>query len=159
MVKMEKLEKLISSLKKKKVSVALAESCSGGYASYLLTKIPGASKIFKGAIVVYSLDIKHKFFKIPSLILEENKGVSGGVALSLAKGVRKKFNADLGGAIVGFAGPKARKGVRVGTAFVAVKGKSDSILEKLIIPGNRNTIQKKASSALVDLLYEYVNKK
>ncbi len=100
------LKKLITALGKRKKSLALAESCSGGYASYLLTKTPGASAVFKGAVITYSLEAKNKFFKVPYPLLKKTQGVSKEVALKLAKEVRKKFNADIGASIVGFAGPE-----------------------------------------------------
>ena len=155
---MEKLEKLITKLKKKKVSISIAESCSGGYASYLLTKIPGSSKVFKGGIIVYSLDIKNKFFKIPFPLLEKSKGVSEEVSIVLAKKVRKQFNADLGCSIVGFAGPKAKKGIKIGTVFICLADKYLVLSKKIVIRGSRDTVRKKASNILIDLLIERMSK-
>jgi len=146
------LKKLIAALKKQKKSLALAESCSGGYASYLLTKIPGASAVFKGAIITYSLETKNKFFKVPSPLLTKTKGVSKEVALKLAAGVRKKFNADIGASIVGFAGPKPSR--RTGTIFIAFSDKNKEKVRKIIIKGNRDTVRKKASHLLIKLIYE-----
>ena len=161
---MEKSKKLILALKKRKKSVALAESCSGGYASYLLTKTPGASEVFKGAVVVYSLETKNKFFKIPSSLLKKTQGVSKEVAIKLAIGVRKKFNSDIGASIVGFAspehsrrtGPKTKKGIKVGTTFIAFSSKNKQKAKKIIIKGSRDIIRKKISARLIDLIYKAV---
>ena len=149
------LKKLIIALKEKKQTLALAESCSGGYASYLLTKIPGASLVFKGAIITYSLETKNKFFKVPSPLLTKTKGVSKEVALKLAAGVRKKFTADIGASIVGFAGPERSQ--RTGTIFIAFSDKSKEEVRKIIIKGNRDTVRKKASHFLMAFIYQILN--
>ncbi len=150
----KKLKKLIVALREKGQTLALAESCSGGYASYLLTKISGASEVFKGAVVVYSLDTKNKFFNIPYSLLEKTQGVSKEVALKLAKRVRKKFNSDIGTAIVGFAGPRAKKGIKVGTIFLAYSSKDKQKTKRIVIKGSRDIVRKKASTDLIDLVYK-----
>ncbi len=150
------LKKLITALGKRKKSLALAESCSGGYASYLLTKTPGASAVFKGAVITYSLEAKNKFFKVPYPLLKKTQGVSKEVALKLAKEVRKKFNADIGASIVGFAGPKAKKEEKVGTIFIAFSSKEKEEVKKVIIKGSRDFVRKKASTRLIELIYKSI---
>lgn len=151
--------KLISQLKKQKLSIALAESCSGGYASYLLTKTAGASEVFKGAIIVYSLSSKNKFFNIPLSTLKQTQGVSKNIAITLAKKVKKKFNTDIGAAIVGFAGPKAKKDIKVGTVFVGISLKKKILSKKIVIKGDRDQVRKKVSNILIDLLYKNITTK
>jgi len=150
----KKLKELIISLEEKGLTLALAESCSGGYASYLLTKISGSSKVFKGASIVYSLSSKTKLFNIASSLLEETQGVSKEVALKLATGVRKKFNSDIGASIVGFAGPGAKTKSQLGTTFIALASKNKQKIKKIIIKGDRDTVRKKVSAELINLLYE-----
>ena len=149
---MKKEEKLISQLRKQKLSIALAESCSGGYASYLLTKTAGASEVFRGAIIVYSLSSKNKFFSIPLNTLKPTQGVSKNIVITLAKKVKKKFNTDIGAAIVGFAGPKTKKGVKAGTVFIGISLAKKILSKKIVIKGSRDQVRKKASSTLIDLL-------
>ena len=158
-VKMNKLENLITWLKTKKITIAAAESCSGGYLSYLLTKTPGSSKIFKGSVVVYSLETKNKFFKIPLPLLKKSEGVSSKIAALLAKGTRKLFKVDIGLSLVGFAGPEAMKGIKKGTIFFAVADKNGGVVKKAIISGNRDYVRKKASQMVIDLLYRSLNSK
>jgi PncC family amidohydrolase len=148
------LEILINKLKKKNLTVAVAESCSGGYLSYLLTKVAGSSLIFKGAIVAYSLEAKNKFFKIPYSLLKKTQGVSQNIALFLASEVKKIFKSDFGLSLVGFAGPKARKGIKVGTVFLGLVNDKEKIVKKIIIKGERDTVRKKASMELIKLLYQ-----
>lgn len=154
MLSMIILNSLIKLLKRKKFSLAVAESVSGGYLAYLLTKTPGASSVFKGALIPYSLEAKNKFFKISPSLLKKTQGVSGEIALHLAKGVRKLFNADIGASLVGFAGPKAKKGVRVGTVFMGVADKKDIEVNKIVFKGTRDEVRKKASNLLIKLIYK-----
>lgn len=156
---MNTLKNLIAILKNKKKSLAVAESCSGGYLSYLLTKIPGSSKVFKGSIVVYSLEAKNKFFKIPLPLLKKTQGVSNEIALLLAKRVKKVFNSDIGVSLVGFAGPETKKGIKAGTVFMAVADKNGVISKKIVVKGNRDIVRKKASLYLIGLLYKHLTGK
>lgn len=150
----KKLKKIITILGKSKKTLALAESASGGYASYLLTKTPGASKVFKGAIIAYSLGSKSKFFKISHPSLLKTQGVSKKIALKLATGVRKKFNADIGASLVGFAGPQTKKGVKAGTTFIALCSRNKKIVKKIVVKGSSDTIRKKTSAHLINLIYK-----
>jgi len=151
---MSELKKLMRLLKKKKLTAAAAESASGGYLSYLLTNIPGSSKVFKGSIVCYSLWAKNKFFKIPVPLLKKTQGVSSDVALLLAKRVRKLFAADIGVSLVGFAGPQAQGDVRVGSVFMSVADKRGVSVKKALIKGTRDKVRKQSSLALVNFLYK-----
>ena len=149
---MNKLAKLIAILKKQKLTLAIAESCSGGYASDLLTQKAGSSKVFKGGLVVYSLEAKNEFFRIPFSILKKTQGVSKEIAATLAIKVRKKLDSDIGSSIVGFAGPVAPKGKK-GTVLIAISDKASTVLIETIIKGKREVVRKKASQLLIELLY------
>jgi len=147
---------LIKKLKRKKLTIAVAESCSGGYLSYLLTKIPGSSLIFKGSIIAYSSEAKNKFFKVPCSLLKKTQGVSEEIALLLAWKVKKIFKTDFGLSLVGFAGPKAKKGTKVGTVFLGLVDNKEKMVKKMIIRGKRDMVRRKASLKLIELLYERV---
>lgn len=150
LLKMEK--SLIKTLKKRKLTLAAAESCSGGYLSYLLTKTPGSSDVFKGGLITYSLDSKNKFFKIPSSLLKKTCGVSEEIASVLAEKVKNLFGTDLGVSIVGFAGPKVKKGAKKGTVFLGIADKKNVLVIEAIIKGNRDAVRKKVSQLLINLL-------
>lgn len=152
---MNSLDKLIALLKKKKMTIAVAESCSGGYLSYLLTKIPGSSQAFKGGFIPYSLEAKNKFFKIPLSLLKETQGVSKEIAILLAKKVRGLLKTDIGASLVGFAGPETKRGIKIGTVYIAVTDKTKTIVRKVTLKGNRDTVRKKASLLLIDLLLSH----
>jgi nicotinamide-nucleotide amidase len=145
-------ENIVEIFKKRKLSIAVVESCTAGYFSYLITKTPGSSQIFKGSIIAYSPQIKKKFFQISELSLKKSKGVSEEISLILAKKIRRLFNADVGVSIVGFAGPKSRKGVKVGTVFISIVDKNGAETRKIYIKGSRDVVRKKSSLFLINLL-------
>jgi nicotinamide-nucleotide amidase len=150
---MKNVEKLIKILRERNLSISCAESVSGGYLAYLLTKIPGSSQVFKGGLILYSLEAKHKIFKIPLALLKKTQGVSKEVAILLAKKVRALLKTDIGVSIVGFAGPQTKKGIKVGGVFMAVADKNGTVVKKITIKGKRDRVRKVASLALIDFLY------
>lgn len=151
-------ENVIQLLKRKKITISLVESCTAGYASYLLTKVPGSSKVFKGGIIPYTLEVKNKFFKIPLPLLKKTQGVSSSIALVLARDIRRLYKSDVGASVVGFAGPGARMGVKAGTTFIAVCSRTKARVKKIIIKGNRDMVRKRASMLLLAFVYENIKK-
>ena len=104
-------EKLVAILKENSLSIAAAESCTGGAFMAALVRVSGASDVFSGGIVAYSLDAKVKQLSVTRETLDEFDVVSEQVAGEMAIGARKKFGADIGIGITGYAGPS---GERVG---------------------------------------------
>lgn len=154
---MNRLKQLIVTLKNRNLAVATAESSSGGYLSYLLTKTPGSSKVFKGGLIVYSLESKNKLLRIPNPLLNKTKGVSSNIAVLLAKRTRQLFKVDIALSIVGFASSPARKGVKPGSIFIAIADKSKTTVKKIIIKGSRDHIRKQASLMAIKLLYKKIS--
>lgn len=106
----------------KKLTLACAESCSGGALSGRLTAIPGASAFFLGTVVAYANRFKEEFLQIAHPLIEEKGAVSAEVAAALAESVQKKSNASFGLAITGIAGPDGGTVEKpVGTVFIAIK--------------------------------------
>lgn len=149
-------EKLIKVLLREKLTLATAESVTAGYLSYLITKTPGSSQVFRGGIIAYSLRAKNKFFKIAMPKLEKSQGVSKEVAAALAERSKKLFGADIGAAVVGFAGPTAVKKSQVGTVFIAVSTRKKTTVKKLAISGSRDKVRKKASQTALTLIYDSI---
>lgn len=87
------------------LTLALAESCTGGEASAQLTSIAGASKIFRGGLVTYATSAKIQLLKVPKDMLEKKGPVSAEVAIAMANGAKKRFAADIAAAVTGLAGP------------------------------------------------------
>ncbi|MCF7916851.1 MAG: CinA family protein [Candidatus Omnitrophica bacterium] len=153
-MKLEK--KIFKTLTNKNLTLAAVESVTAGYLSYLLTKTPGSSNTFKGSFIVYALNTKNKLFKIPQVLLKKTEGVSPEIAAYLANSVRQKLNSDLGISIVGFAGPTAKKGKKVGTTFLAISNKEEIVVTSAVIDGNRDQIRKKAAKLAAEILYKHL---
>ena len=153
---MKKEKDLIVELKKLGLTLSLAESITGGYVSYLLTKIPGASNVLKASLVVYGLESKSILCSIDKYLLSKTQGVSEEVAAKLARYTAKKLKTDIGAAIVGFAGPSARSGVKIGTVYLAIYHKNKITAKKITLNGSRNNIRKKAACLFIDFIYEKV---
>lgn len=118
-------------LTQRKQTVALAESCTGGFIANRITNVPGASKIFRGGIVAYSNDAKQNLLGVRAETLEQHGAVSESVAREMAEGARKKFGADFGIAVTGIAGPAGGTKLKpVGTVFIALAGTFGTAAER-----------------------------
>lgn len=146
------IKRLIQKLRAKSLTLSAAESCTGGYLSYLLTQTPGSSHVFKGAVVVYSLQAKQQFFSLPKTLLKTTQGVSGQVARLLAQNCRKSFKTDIAISIVGVAGPESVKNFKPGTVFIAITTSKKTIVKKFIFKGTRDMVRKAAAKQAIGLL-------
>jgi nicotinamide-nucleotide amidase len=113
-------------LSQRGLTVACAESCTGGLAGHLITQVPGSSEYFKGSIVAYSNEIKEKLLNVSSLALKKHGAVSEQVAGAMLEGVLKMTGADVGIATTGIAGPSGGSEEKpVGTVWIAVGTMND----------------------------------
>lgn len=152
-------DKVTKSLISKDLSIAVAESCTAGYLSYLLTQTSGSSKVFRGAIVCYSLQSKRFFLKIPKTLLKSSQGVSKKVSSLLALRIKNLFNSDIGVAVVGFSGPQTKRGVKVGTTYIAIAYQNKLIAKKEVFSGSRDQVRKKSSNKALELIYSILKTK
>jgi len=152
--KMDKiLQQVHKKLIQKKKTVAVAESCTGGELSALLTKNAGASGYFLLGIIAYSNRNKEKLLKIPSRKIKEFGAVSKETAILMAKNIRIIARSDFGLSVTGIAGPKgATPGKPIGTLFIALANRKQVICKKLGLSGNRSKIRKQAVEAALRLL-------
>lgn len=122
---------VVAALSHRKQTLALAESCTGGFIAHQITNVPGASKMFSGGIVAYSNAVKQRFLGVRAETLKKFGAVSAAVAREMATGARKKFGADFAVAVTGIAGPTG--GTRrkpVGTVFIALAGPFGTAVER-----------------------------
>jgi len=152
------LEFLVSELlRERKQTLALAESCTGGYISSLFTAIPGASEIFKGAIVPYTNLSKHELLQVDESLFTTVGSVSKEVVLQLAQNVIKKFNSDYAISISGIAGPTGGTAEKpVGTVWVAVANKEKVITHKFQFGDNRQRNIIMTASAAISMLRKLI---
>ena len=147
----ESLEKTIGELlRKKKQTLAVAESCTGGYIGHLITSIAGSSDYFNGGIIAYANDIKTNVLKVDVSTLQTNGAVSKEVAEQMASGVRQRLKADFGIATTGIAGPTGGSNEKpVGTVWIAVATPDALVSEKFSFGDSRErTIRRAGLSAL-----------
>lgn len=146
-------------LKRRGQTVALAESCTGGLATQLLTTIPGSSRAVKGGIVCYTESVKEELLKVPSSTLHTHGAVSMETALILAEQVRQQLKADLALSITGVAGPEAVDDEPVGSVYVGLaERKRPTRAYHLSLTGSRQTIQRRAAKHALFILLERLKK-
>jgi nicotinamide-nucleotide amidase len=149
-------QQIVRMLKERGQKLAVAESCSGGLLSDMLTAIPGSSAAFAGGIVCYSNELKHKLLGVPMEQLEGPSApgaISEQTARTLAEQLLVRVTADYGISVTGVAGPDESEGKPVGTVYVglAVRGGQTTVFP-LQLSGNRESIKlRSAKSALYQL--------
>ncbi len=142
---------------KNKRTLAIAESCTGGLLSSLLTSRPGSSKYFILGVVVYSNFSKSLILKIPSSLINKHGAVSRPVAIALAANIRDIAKTDYGIGITGIAGPTgAVPDKPVGTVFIAVSSKAKTKWLRFQFRGSRCAIRRQAAFAALKLLQKII---
>ncbi|MBL7891743.1 MAG: competence/damage-inducible protein A [Bacteroidia bacterium] len=137
-------------LRKKKATLATAESCTGGYISHLITNVPGSSDYYVGSVISYSNDVKVQELSVDPAVIEQNGVVSREVVEQMAVGARKKLKVDYAIAASGIAGPTGGTNEKpVGTVWIAVATPQLVTAQKFLFGNNRKrNIQKTADAAL-----------
>jgi PncC family amidohydrolase len=123
-------------------TVAVAESLTGGLVAAALTDVPGASAVFRGAVVAYATELKAALLGVDSLMLARHGAVYPPVAAAMAEGVRARLGATYGVATTGVAGPEPSDGQPVGTAHIAVSATDDTVVRTIALTGNRHEIRR-----------------
>ena len=136
----EELESCVGNLLiKNKKTLSIAESCSGGYLSHLVTSIPGSSKYFSGSVVAYSNNIKINNLNVNKKNIEKFGAVSKEVVEEMATNVRKKFNSSIGISTSGIAGPSGgTENKPVGTVWIGYSDKNKTLSKKLLLTNRRD---------------------
>ena len=144
-------------LAKSKKSLAVAESCTGGLLSNMITNIAGSSAYFVGGVVAYTNQSKIDILKVPEKIIQEDGVVSKNCAIAMAKSIRATLRTDVGLGITGFAGPSGGSGqIPVGSIFIAVTNGGKNICKLFKFEGNRLEIKMKASQAALKMIKEFM---
>ncbi len=133
-------------------TVAVAESLTGGLLAAALTETPGASRTFRGGLVVYATDLKATLAGVPEQVLAEHGPASAPVAEALADGVRLRLRATYGVALTGVAGPDLQDGKPAGTVYVGLAGPHGRAVRHLDLAGDRAAIRSAAVQTALQLL-------
>ena len=146
-------EVVLESLRRRRQTLAVAESCTGGLMAAQLTDVPGASDVFLGGVVSYSNDAKERMIDVPHDLLVEHGAVSEKVARAMAEGVRARFGSDWGAGITGIAGPTVCTEEKpVGLVHWAVAGPGGVWAKHRVFLGNRSIVREWSLNATLDLL-------
>ncbi len=132
---------VVKKLGKKKATLSVAESITGGGLAAAITEVSGSSKVFLGGVIAYADDVKIDQLKVDAKSLKKFTAVSEEVAKEMAIGARKKFNSDYAIATTGVAGPGAAYGQRAGTVWVAIASKKEVFAIALSLSGSRDLIR------------------
>jgi len=144
-------ETLLAALRARGLTLAVAESLTGGLLSDALVRVPGASAVYRGGIVSYATDLKATILGVDAALLLEHGAVHPEVARQMAEGVRRVCGADVGLATTGVAGPDPQDGHAPGEVYVAVATDSGAVVHPLALSGDRAAIRAAAVEAVLDL--------
>jgi len=148
---------VLSAFKKRGLSLAVAESITGGLIGHLLTEVPGSSDVFVGGSIVYDNRLKEQL-GVPRHTLETDGAVSEATAKAMAEGIRGKTDADVGVAVTGIAGPGGgTKAKQVGLTYVAVADDRGVVSEAHIWRADRSTNKLLTAQAALRLLVARVD--
>jgi len=140
------------------LTLAVAESCTGGLLAAAITDQPGSSAYFKGGVVAYSNEIKERLLGVPRELLQRHGAVSAEVAQAMAEGARRVLDADLAVSITGIAGPEAdgtEKPVGLTHVWLAAAGGGDG--RRFVFPGDRWANRRQAVGEALALLLARVD--
>ena len=147
-------------LKEKNLTIGCAESCTGGLIAKRLTDLSGVSSVFKGGIVSYTNEVKHKLLNVPQEMLDEYGAVSAPVAAAMAEGARAALGCDIALSSTGVAGPdRDDRDNEVGTMFVAIATPDGTYVRPLHL-GNRpmrGRLRTQTASNAFDLARRYLS--
>jgi nicotinamide-nucleotide amidase len=135
------MKELIKVLDEKKLTIAVAESLTGGMFQQELTSIPGASALLKGGIVCYTNEVKQSVLKVKKETIEEFGAVSGQCASELAVNVAALMGADIGISFTGVAGPDDLEGKPAGTVYIGITIGKRTVVEELHLGGTRDAVR------------------
>ncbi|HSW96657.1 MAG TPA: CinA family protein [Candidatus Saccharimonadales bacterium] len=139
-----------------KMTLAVAESCTGGLVGNLITNISGSSEYFLGGIIAYNNSIKTDMLGVKKETIERFGAVSEETAKEMAKNVQEKFCSDIGLSITGIAGPSGGSPEKpVGLTYIGVAIKDIVIVRKFIWRGDRIENKQQSANAALEIIKKY----
>jgi len=160
MIDKELLLNVSQQLKTKGLTLATAESCTGGLLAHILTNISGSSEYFDRGVISYSNTAKQELLDVSENTLKQHGAVSEQTAHAMAIGIKKRSHVDIGIAITGIAGPKGgTKDKPVGFVYIAIATPKNISVKKYLFSGDRLQIKENTCNAALAFLLEYLNQK
>ena len=135
------------------LTLATAESCTGGLVAARLTAVPDSSEVFRGSVVAYADDVKERELGVTAELLAAHGAVSAEVAAAMAAGVRQRLGTDIGVSVTGVAGPGGGTPEKpVGLVYLHASGPEGELAAEFSVPADRETIRVRATVAALHLL-------
>ncbi len=140
---------LLAALQRRGLTLAVAESLTGGRLADAIVSVPGASAVFRGGVVAYATDLKRSILGVDGGLLREHGAIHPDVARQMAEGVCDLCHADVGLATTGVAGPDPQDGHSAGEVYVAVVGPGIGAVQRLDLGGDRAGIREETVERLL----------
>ncbi|TML21452.1 MAG: nicotinamide-nucleotide amidohydrolase family protein [Actinobacteria bacterium] len=139
--------------RERRLTLATAESCTGGLVAARLTSVAGSSDVFRGSLVAYSDDLKERELGVPRELLESHGAVSAEAAQAMARGARDRLGTDVAVSITGIAGPNGGTEEKpVGLVFLSAVGPDGEEARRIDLPGDRDMVRGRATAAALHLV-------
>ncbi len=156
---MNKLERVANLMIKNELTLAIAESCTGGLICHTVTNIPGSSTFFEVGIISYSNTAKAQFLNVQKKTLERYGAVSSQTAEEMAQGIRIKAGADIGLSTTGVAGPGGGTAEKpVGLVYIALSNEKKTTVYKYTFTGNRWENKESTCQKALEILIKHLQK-
>jgi len=147
------LEEVVGALlKERRLTIACAESCTGGLIGHRLTDVPGSSEYFLESAVVYGDRSKTRRLGVPAALIGRHGAVSAAVARAMATGIRRTSGASIGLAVTGIAGPAAVGRKPVGLVYIALSRARGTRVERHLFFGGRDQVKLQSSQKALDMM-------
>ena len=156
----EPLESQVGALlRQRKLKLALAESCTGGLTSHLITNVPGSSDYFLGGVAAYAYEAKEKLLNVHRETLMQHGAVSRETALEMARGARLALGADISASVTGIAGPGGGTPQKpVGLVWIGLSDSQGEWAYRYVFEGTRIENKTQAAHQVLRLLIDYLSK-
>lgn len=142
------------------LTLAVAESCTGGLIGHRLTQVPGSSDYFLGGVIAYSNAAKIAILGVPRSTLGKYGAVSRQTAAEMARGARHTFCADIAVATTGIAGPSGGNRAKpVGLVYLGLADKDGTQVRRFLFRGSRRAVKSQAADAALAMLIEYLQRR
>jgi len=157
----ETLEEVVGRiLRKRGLTLAVAESVTGGLICHRITEVPGSSRYFKMGMVAYHPDVKASNLGIPMESIQKDQAVNEETAKDMAQSIRLLAGADLGLSTTGFAGPEGgTENAPVGTVYIGLSSKQEELVEKILYPSSRSRVKAYAAQQGLYVLYKFLTQR
>lgn len=140
----------------KRKTLSIAESCTGGLISHLLTEHSGASTYLLASVVAYSVFAKNKILNIDKQLIHKYGTISPETAIAMAKSVREITGSDYSLSTTGNLGPTSIEGKELGLLYIAFFDGQDMIVKKMILSKDRQTNKKEAAFLSLEMMHNYL---